>query len=172
MELKPQDVVVALKLCVLKIPGTYAALGKSLGISASEAHAAVRRLTEAGLADSDSKSINRAKLRNFIIHGVPYAFPAKTQEITRGMPTAWAAPVMVNRISQSDQSIPVWPDPDGKIKGVAVKPLYASVVMAATTDTALYDLLALVDAIRIGRARDRNIAEEELTALLKNHGRN
>jgi hypothetical protein len=170
MELKPQDVVVALKLCVLKVPGTYAALGKSLGISASEVHAALRRLSEAGLADADSKCINRAKLRNFLIHGVPYAFPAKPQEMTRGMPTAWAAPVMANRISQSGQSTPVWPDPDGKTKGVAVKPLYASVVLAATIDNALYDLLALVDAIRIGRARDRNIAEEELALRLKDHG--
>ena len=44
--------------------------------------------------------------------------------------------------------------------------------MAATADHALYDLLALVDTIRIGRARDRNIAEEELTLRLKEYGRN
>ncbi|HLP78700.1 MAG TPA: Lrp/AsnC family transcriptional regulator [Candidatus Paceibacterota bacterium] len=172
MELKPQDVVVALKLCVLKAPMPYVALGKSLGISASESHAAVRRLKEAGLIAPDSKTVNRAKLRNFIVHGVPCAFPAKTGEITRGIPTAWAAPVMLQRIAQSDQPIPVWPDADGKTKGVAVKPLYGSVVMAAATDKVLYDLLALVDAIRIGRARDRNIAEEELTARLKEYGGN
>ena len=171
MELKPQDVVVALKLCVLKTPGTYAALGKSLGISASEAHAAMRRLTEAGLADPDTKSIHRAKLRNFITHGVPYAFPAKTQEVTRGMPTAWAAPVMKDLISQSDTLTPVWPDPNGTTKGVAVKPLYPSVVMAALLDPALYDLLALVDALRIGRARDKHIADEALNSRLRDYER-
>jgi DNA-binding Lrp family transcriptional regulator len=169
MELKPQDIVVALKLCLVKEPGSYAALGKSLGISASEVHAAVGRLTEAGLADLDSKRIRRAKLRDFIVHGVPYAFPAKAKEITRGMPTAWAAPVMAGRIVRSDQSLPVWPDPDGKVRGVAVKPLYGSVVRAATNDSALYDLLALVDALRLGRARERNIAEGELTKRLNNH---
>jgi DNA-binding Lrp family transcriptional regulator len=167
MELKPQDVVVALKLCIVKMPESYAALGKALAISASEVHAAVRRLIEAGLADSHSKSIHRAKLRDFIVHGVPYAFPVKAKEITRGMPTAWGAPVMAGRITQSDQTIPVWPDPDGKVRGVAVKPLYASVVKAATNDRALYDLLAWVDAIRLGRARERNIAEEELTKRIK-----
>ena len=169
MELKPQDIVVALKLCIIKASESYASLGNSLSISASEVHAAVRRLTEAGLSDPDNKSIHRTKLRDFIIQGVPYAFPAKTKEVTRGMPTAWAAPVMVGLIAQSDQSVPVWPDPEGKVKGVSVKPLYASVVKAATNDSALYDLLALVDAIRLGRARDRNIAEEELTLRLKNH---
>jgi hypothetical protein len=76
---------------------------------------------------------------------------------------------MAGRITQSDQSVPVWPDPDGKVKGASVQPLYASVVKAATNDSALYDLLALVDAIRLGRARDRNIAEEELTIRLRKH---
>jgi len=172
MELKPQDIVVALKLCIVGKDQSYAGLGKSLGISASEVHAAVRRLIEAGLAEQDSKNIHRTKLRNFIVHGVPYAFPVKAKEMTRGMPTAWAAPIMADLISQSAQSPPVWPDPDGKTKGLAIKPLYASVVKAATTDRALYDLLALVDAIRLGRARDRNIAEQELTTRLNSYGRN
>jgi DNA-binding Lrp family transcriptional regulator len=169
MELKPQDIVVALKLCILKVRGSYAVLGKSLGISASEVHASVCRLTEAGLVDSDSKDVCRTKLREFLIHGVPFAFPVKPKEITRGMPTAWAAPVMAGRIMPSDLSAPVWPDPDGKVKGVAVKPLYVSVIKAAANDPALYDLLALVDALRLGRARDRNIAEEELSQRLENH---
>ena len=169
MELKPQDIVVALKLCVSKASESYAALGKSLGISASEAHAAVRRLGEAGLAEPESKSIHMVKLRNFLVHGVPYAFPAKAKEMTRGMPTAWAAPVMAGRIAQDDPA-PVWPDPDGKTKGVAVEPLYASVVKAARNDSALYDLLALVDALRLGRARERNLAEAELGERLKSHG--
>jgi DNA-binding Lrp family transcriptional regulator len=169
MELKPQDIVVALKLCICNATDSYAVLGKALGISASEVHAAVHRLIEAGLADPENKSIQRTKLRDFIIHGVPYAFPAKLKEMTRGMPTAWSAPVMAGRITQSDQSVPVWPAPDGKVKGASVQPLYASVVKAATNDSALYDLLALVDAICLGRARDRNIAEEELTNRLRKH---
>jgi hypothetical protein len=162
MELKPQDVVVALKLCLPNAAKSYAALGKSLGISASEAHAAVQRLTEAGLADPEKKTIHRGKLREFLLHGVPYAFPAKTREFTRGMPTAWAAPVMAGQIAHTDEARPVWPDPDGIAKGVAVKPLYDSVVKAASSDPALYDLLALVDALRLGRARERKIAETEL----------
>jgi DNA-binding Lrp family transcriptional regulator len=166
MELKPQDIVVALKLCVHENQDTYASLGKSLGISASEAHAAVRRLAEAGLADPETRVIHRTKLRNFLVYGVPYAFPVKTKEITRGMPTAWAAPVMEGRVAHFDE-VPVWPDPAGKVKGVSVDPLYTSVVKAASNDAALYDLLALLDVLRLGRARERNIAEVLLEEKLK-----
>jgi hypothetical protein len=65
------------------------------------------------------------------------------------MPTAWAAPVLSGKISESDQMVSVWPDPDGKVQGAAVHPLYRSVPQAAQRDPALYDLLALVDARRI-----------------------
>ena len=85
------------------------------------------------------------------------------------MPTAWAAPAMSGRFSTSDQLPPVWPDPNGKVQGAAVQPLYPSVPGAAGRDPALYDLLALVDALRIGRARERGIAEKEITESLSAH---
>jgi DNA-binding Lrp family transcriptional regulator len=168
MDLKPQDVLVALKLCLWGAPESYAKLAKALGISASEAHAAVRRLIEAGLVDSEKRTICRRKFCNFLVHGVPYAFPAKTSELTRGLPTAWAAPVMANHVEQTEPP-PIWPTPDGKVRGAAVKPLYASAVVAAQADLALYDLLALVDALRLGRARERNFAEQELTERIVNN---
>jgi DNA-binding Lrp family transcriptional regulator len=168
MELKPQDLLVALKLCLLGSRISYAELGKSLGMSASETHAAVRRLSEARLVDPETRRVQKTMLRNFIVHGVPVAFPAKPKEPTRGLPTAWAAPVMAERISQND-SVPVWPSPDGKVRGVAVEPLYPSVVEASLNDQNLYDLLALVDTLRLGRARERKIAEEELIKRLGNN---
>lgn len=169
MELKPQDILVALKLCLVGASQSYAKLAHSLGMSASETHAAVKRLIEAGLADAEQRTIQRRKLCNFLIHGVPYAFPVKATEMTRGVPTAWAAPVMAKRVEQTEPP-PVWPAADGKVRGSAVNPLYSSVVVAAQTDQALYDLLALVDALRLGRARERNFAEVELTERIVNHG--
>ena len=85
------------------------------------------------------------------------------------MPTAWAAPAMSGKFSISDQLPPVWPDPNGKVQGAAVQPLDPSVPGSAGRDLALYDLLALVDALRIGRARERGIAEEEITEHLSPH---
>jgi hypothetical protein len=169
MLIKPQDIMVALKLCLGTVAFRYADLGQSLGMSASEVHAAVRRLAEARLIDSGTKEVRREALRNFLVHGVPFAFPAHPKEVTRGMPTAWAAPVMAERLQVSEQIPPVWPDPNGKVQGASVRPLYSSVPGAARRDPALYDLLALVDALRIGRARERNIAEKEISSRLKVH---
>jgi len=166
---KPQDVVVALKLALGGGLLSYAELGQSLGLSASEVHAAVRRLVEARLVDPETKQVRREALRNFLVHGVPYAFPARPKEMTRGMPTAWAAPVMSDQINSSDQVPPVWPDPEGRVQGAAVQPLYGSVPGAARRDPELYDLLALVDALRIGRARERALAEKEIGERLNSH---
>ena len=166
---KPQDVVVALKLALGSGLPSYAELGQSLGLSASEVHAAVRRLVEARLVDPETKQVRREALRNFLVHGVPYAFPASPKEITRGMPTAWAAPVMSDKVNSSDQIPPVWPDPEGRVQGAAVQPLYGSVPGAARRDPELYDLLALVDALRIGRARERALAEKEIGERLNSH---
>lgn len=173
MVTKPQDIVVVLLLALNKeqgAPRTYAELGEVLGMSASEVHAAVRRLREAHLVDPDNQQIQLKALRNFLVHGVPHAFPARPKEVTRGMPTAWAAPAFSNKFSATDQLPPVWPDPEGKVQGASVEPLYASVPGAARRNPALYDLLALVDALRIGRARERSLAEKEISALLNFHG--
>lgn len=168
MVIKPQDIVVALKLALDVSLPSYAILGQSLGMSASEVHAAVRRLIDARLVDPESKKVRREALRNFLVHGVPYAFPASPKGVSRGMPTAWAAPAMSGQV-QSDQLPPVWPDPDGQVQGVAVQPLYPSVPGAARRDPALYHLLALVDALRIGRARERSLAEKEIGQHLNSH---
>ncbi len=95
---KSQDVVVALLLALEQGARTYAELGQTLGMSASEVHAAVRRLREARLIDPETREVRVEALRNFLVHGVPYAFPASQKEITRGMPTAWAAPALADKI--------------------------------------------------------------------------
>ena len=165
---KPQDIVVALKLVLGAADSSYADLGKALGMSASEVHAAVRRLNQARLIDPETKQVRIQALLNFLVHGVPHAFPANPQEVSRGMPTAWAAPVMASQV-QSEQLPPVWPEPEGRVQGVAVRPLYPSVPGAARRDPELYDLLALVDALRIGRARERSFAESEIAQRLNAH---
>lgn len=53
------------------------------------------------------------------------------------------------------------------VRGIAVQPLYKSVPMAAKKDKRLYEYLALVDAIRGGRARERSKAIEILSQRLE-----
>ena len=159
---KPQDIVVGLRLAMGGTGLSYADLGGKLGMSASEVHAAVRRLKDARLLDPDTRRVRLEAFHNFLVHGVPYSFPVGPKQLTRGMPTAWAAPALSDKIKSSDQVPPVWPDPDGLVQGSAIKPLYASVPAAARRDPELYSLLALVDALRIGRARERALAEKEI----------
>jgi hypothetical protein len=87
--------------------------------------------------------------------------------LTRGMPTASAAPPLNRQIADSDQLPPVWPDPEGTVRGQAFSPLYPSAVHAARTDEALYELLSLVDAVRGGEARERKLALAEITSRLR-----
>jgi len=169
MKLKPQDVMLALKLSLSNGADGYVPLSNSLGISVSEIHAGVKRLTDARLLVPGTKRIRRQLLRELLLHGVAYVFPAHLGAVVRGMPTAWAAPPFGGKIVGGAQLPPVWPDPEGEVQGEALEPLYKSAPAAARRDPALYDLLALVDAFRIGRARERSIAAEGITERLSYH---
>lgn len=161
MVAKSIDVLVLLKLLIAARGKTYAELGAELGVSASEVHAAVRRGVKAGLIAGESRIPRRKPLEEYLLYGVPYAFPAEHGYVARGMPTAQAAPPL-NQVLLPEELPPVWADPEGTTKGYSVEPLYRSVPKAAKEDAELYELLALVDALRVGRARDRKLAADEL----------
>lgn len=170
MILKPQDVVVLLKLVALGESGwTYQRLANELSLSPSEAHAGVRRAVAARLMTDGKSTTGRPipeALKEFVLHGVKYAFPPERGQLTRGLPTGYAAPPLNKVIAQGSEPPPVWPHAQGQVRGYALKPLYKSVPAAAERDPALYELLALVDAIRDGRARERALATREIEARL------
>jgi len=171
MNLKPQDVVVLLKLCIeaRKERPPYSKIAAELRMSVSEVHGSIKRLQKARLLHGPELGelpINRAAVE-FIIHGVKYAFPAERGEITRGIPTSYAAEPLNRLISAGDEPVPVWPDKEGTIRGVSLKPMYKTVPQAAKQDPRLYEALALLDAVREGRARERKLAEEELLKRIK-----
>lgn len=69
-----------------------------LGISKSEINASIKRSISSGLAIKDRNSgranPNRRSLHNFIVHGLKFVLPAKAGPMTRGIPTAFAAPML------------------------------------------------------------------------------
>ena len=168
VSLKPQDVVVTLKLLAHpKAAWSYPKLAVALSMSASEVHSSVRRATRSGLLqDNDRHTPNRKALLEFLVHGLKYVFPAEHGGLTRGLPTAHAAPPLRDQFAASDEPPPVWADPEGTVRGQELEPLYRSVPKAARADKELYELLALVDAIRGGRARERELAVKELRSRL------
>jgi hypothetical protein len=103
----------------------------------------------------------------FIIYGIKFVFPAKPAELVRGMPTAHAAPVLNKQLISGSDSVFVWPDATASVMGQSIKPLYKSVPMAAAIDPKLYEFLALVDAIRVGGAREANLAVKLLDQAFK-----
>lgn len=167
MALKPQDVVVALKIALGgRGDWTYAGLAHELALSASEVHGAVRRAGEAGLLLPDRRHPNRTALLEFLVHGLKYAFAPHRGPLTRGMPTAHAARPLSDEFRDQEPP-PVWPAVDGTVRGEQFDPLYPSAPKAAQIDPKLYEALALVDAIRGGRARERQRATELLEERLR-----
>ncbi len=162
MPLLQQDLYVVLQLAALRDeePTTYSDLASRLHLSPSRVHAGVQRAIAAGLLDA-GRRVRRRALLEFLFHGVRHAFFANRGSIARGMPTAHAAPPLVELISD-DGPIPVWPDSEGAARGESIEPLHPSAPRAAREQSVLYELLALVDALRIGRARERKLAMEEL----------
>jgi hypothetical protein len=167
MILKPQDIYILLKLIATgESQWSYASVAGDLFMSASEVHAGIKRAMTARLVSSDSVRPLKKSLEEFLIHGVKYAFPPDHGGLTRGVPTGYAAPPLKDIITQPNEPPPVWPDPEGNTRGYEFSPLYKTVPKAAATDAKLYELLAIVDAIRDGRAREREIAVMELKARL------
>lgn len=170
MLLKPQDVVVALKLCSYRAQRpAISVVASDLALSPSEVHGALKRLQRARLVHGSEMrdKPNLSALEEFLLHGLKYAFPAEHGEVTRGVPTSYAAPPLKDQIAPGEELPPVWPWADGDTRGVALEPLYRTVPIAALRDPVLYEFLALADAIRNGRARERKIAERELLKRLR-----
>ncbi|MCP5170630.1 MAG: hypothetical protein H6999_12850 [Hahellaceae bacterium] len=149
---------------------TARSLEEETGISKSQINLALNRCIDVGLAKKDRKSgvprANVQALYGFIVHGLKYVFPAKPGEITRGIATAFAAPVLNQQLMSAGEFVPVWPDARGNTKGQAIEPLCKSVAYAVRRDPEMYALLALVDAIRIGQPREANLAADLLKQRL------
>ncbi len=163
--LKPQDIVILLKLVAKSAnaePWNFATLAGELCMSSSEVHAGFKRAVKSQLVNPKTREPNRIALSEFIVHGLRYVFPAERGEITRGLPTAHAAAPLKGNLVEDNDLPPVWPSATGTTRGQAFTPLYESVPRAVASDPVLYELLALVDAIRGGRARERNLAIKEL----------
>lgn len=167
--LKPQDVVVALKVAgTSERPWTIAQLAKELCLSASEVHACIKRCERTGLLQRGEGKVEAARqsLLEFITHGVRYVFPAVLGGVTSGIPTASAAKPLADHLVQPADFSPVWAHPFGTVRGVSLLPLYPTVPDAALQDEALYELLTLVDGIRMGTSRERGLAVDLLQERL------
>ncbi len=173
MDLAPQDALVMLKLVAIGGRSwSYGNLASELGISISQAHSAVKRALSARLAFRHNGRIvpQTNNLEEFLVHGLKYLCVPLRGGLTRGIPTAHGAPPLADMLVEPQGIVPVWPHAEGNVRGESFSPIFRSVPEASMRDEGLYQLLALVDAIRDGRARERTLAERELGKRLKAYG--
>ena len=163
MSLQSHDIVALFKLVLLgDRRWTYEALANELLVSPSGLHKSVQRLVKARLVMRSSHTPIRRAVEEFTIHGLKYVFPPERGSLTRGVPTGYAAPPLNQEIIQPNEHPPVWPYVHGTIRGYGFTPLHPDVPAIAVQDREMYELLALVDAIRGGRAREVRIAVDEI----------
>src|SRR5260370_15358271 len=150
MVLKPQDVYVALKIVAARSNrAPYSQLAAELVMSPSEVHAAVQRAQRCHLLHGPrlNNRPNFGALEEFLVHGLKYVFPPERGEVTRGVPTSYAAEPLRGIIAQGNEPAPVWPYEEGKQRGIAFEPLYKTAPIAALRDPSFYDYLALAKAL-------------------------
>jgi len=159
--MRPHDIVILLKIATKgKIPWFMKDLAYELNISASEVSESINRSVIAGLISPNKKRLMVLALLDFLEHGLKYVYPQQPGALVRGLPTAHSAPPLNDEIVSNDPY--VWPFAKGNVRGQAVEPLHPNVPEACLKDSEFYELIALCDSLRVGKAREKNIAMQEL----------
>jgi hypothetical protein len=169
IRLKPQDVVLALKLTAQGSNAwTQPELARSLYISASEVNHGLQRLAACHLFNVRERRVIRASLLEFLVSGLRFVFPTELGFLGVGMPTAFSVGPLAKKLRLGAEDSVVWTAKGkaGGVHGRVIEPLYRTVPLAAAEDPLLYEYLALADTLRVGRARERALARDELAKRL------
>ena len=159
--MRPHDIAVLLKIAAKQDEHWLMKdLSYELGISASEVSESLNRSAIAGLISQDKRKLMKLNLLDFLQYGLRYVYPQRPGAKVRGIATAHSAPPLNNEIMSNDPY--VWPYYEGNIRGEAIEPLHPKIPEACLKDQYFYQLMALCDALRVGRAREKEIAIELL----------
>lgn len=170
--LKPQDCMILVKLLANPMADwSQRDMAKMLCISLAEVNAGIKRLQDAGLLRKDKQGKlypNIHAAEEFLVSGIKFFFPGKLGEYTRGIPTGVAAPIFHGKIALGNDPIPVWPEAIGENRGVALDPIHPSIPksLRENPDNIFYEIFVLIDVIRTGRPREREMAEKLLKERL------
>lgn len=165
--MKSQDIIVILQIALLQeTKWSYKLLSQKTFISPMQCHRSIRRLDDVHLFNMQFNKINYPNLIEFLIHGFKYNFPGKIEGKALGVPTAYSSPIFSNHIV-SNESI-VWPSKEGQKEGAALEPIHEVVPKIALSNPKMYDMLSLLDALRIGRIREIEYANIKIKEMLNN----
>jgi hypothetical protein len=161
--MKSQDIIILLKLLLIEsTEWRFESLAKTLHMSSATIFFALKRAEISGLYHKNTRTVNRTAFLEFLLYGLKYVFPGVLGKLAKGIPTAHSAnPLAQLIVSESD--IYVWKCAFGTVRGQTIEPLYGTIPQLAQEDAVLYELLALIDALRVGKARERQLATALLT---------
>ncbi len=164
--MRPQDIIILLKIISIgNSEWRNIDIANATKISPSEVSEALNRSKLSKLIDSKKRKVNTNSFIEFLIYGLKYVFPTEPGAIVKGIPTAHSASPIKEHIS-SDTDIYVWPYAKGSHRGQAIEPLYKTLPQIVQQDNLFYELLTIVDTIRVGRVREIKIAIDELKKRL------
>lgn len=154
--MRPHDIPILCRIAWMEPGWKNLDLARDLKISASEVTYSLQRSVQAGLIDATRQKLMRKTMLEFVQYGLPFVFPAVKGAIAVGLPTAHSAPVLKSTFVH-DEKI-VWPHSNGKVRGESIEPLYPNAVEASLANEEVYAMLALLDAMRVGRTREKKYA--------------
>lgn len=160
--LKPQDILMLLKIVSFKgAPFAMKDLAAALKISPSEVSEGLERCRKSALIDADKQQVQKLSFLEFLQHGLKYVYPVQPGAKVRGIATAFSASPVKEQIVQTGDVV-VWPYAKGTARGLGIRPLYKTVPEVVGQDEELYQLLSMVECLRLGRRREVEIALSEL----------
>ncbi len=163
--MRPHDMVILLKIAAKgDAPWLMKDLSNELGISTSEVSESIHRSVLARLIAQDKKTLMKMFLLDFLEYGLPFVYPQQPGALVRGIVTAHAAKPLSDEIVSNEAY--VWPYAEGNVRGQAIEPLHPKVPEACLKDPLFYELMALCDALRVGRAREKKLAIEALKSRI------
>jgi len=167
--MRPQDIVILLKMITLGDKKcSIVEMSDLLNISRSEISKSMERNMIAGLVSSDKTRVNKLALRDFLIFGLKYVFPPQPGNSTRGVATAHSAPPVNQHITENGDNY-VWKYYKGTKRGNSIVPLYDKIPKIVENQPDLYELLTIIDCLRIGKKREIQIAIQELDKKLNTY---
>lgn len=162
--LNPSDIVVLSAICLRHGDWTQSDIARQLGLSQSSVNRSLRQLRTSGLWRGRAGGVDRAGVVELFVHGIKYVYPAELGAPARGVPTAHSGPSFAELFPATE--LKVWPHEAGEAYGTAVSPIHPAVPAAAMVDPRFHDLMSTLDVLRIGRARERRVAEDRVADII------
>jgi hypothetical protein len=165
--LNATDILVLAALVVNGATSSTRQLATKLGLSKSQIANSIRRLIDARLllGGKQDRRIVRLAVRELLSHGLRYLCPARLDGIALGLLTAHSfEPIAKQLLAEGDPLI--MPLAEGPRRGRVLVPIHPRAPEAAAADSRMHEVLALLDALRVGRARERELATDLLRRWL------